>query len=93
MEGKKQIAFSGADKESVAKLGLPPSDEMVEFINQIGEAAANGGALAQPFLDAGVIRIREQQLIPGILSVRAVGFHNTKFAEVLNAQVSAQHAN
>lgn len=82
-----RIAQSEAKIEDLQQLGLEPTPENLEFVNQLAEAASVGAPLAQPYVEAGAIKLYQKELSPGI-TFQAVGFHVTKLAEMLKAPAS-----
>lgn len=82
-----RIELQSPDPTNPASLGLESTPEITEFINQVAEAASVGGPLAQPYIAAGAIKVYKKQIAPGI-EVQGIGFHKTKFAEMLKSPAS-----
>lgn len=83
-----KIPGSEPSIQDLSQLGLDPTPEMFEFVNQLAESAITGSPLAQPYIEAGAIRVFNKDIIPGHLGFQAVGFHNTKLAEMLKSPAS-----
>lgn len=82
-----RIAQQDAQLEDLKRLGLESTPEMLEFVNQLAEAASANAPLAQPYIEAGAIKIYQKEVFPGV-TFQAVGFHHTKLAEMLKAPAS-----
>ncbi len=76
------LPLISAKNENLIALGLEPSPELLEYMDQIAISAIEGGPLAQPFIEAGAIKVKTKIISPGVM-VKGVGFHETKFAEVI----------
>lgn len=85
-----RIAMQECEPEELKQLGIDPTPENLEFVNQIAEAASTGAPLAQPYIDSGAIKVfeRELQMPFGLVTFQGIGFHQTKFAEMLKAPAS-----
>ena len=83
-----RIPLSEATPDSLKEIGLPETPEMVEFVNQIAEAAATGSPLAKPYLDAKVVVVVRTEVSPGIM-IEGVGFDKTNFARMVMESTSA----
>lgn len=83
----KRLIMSEAKSEDLTGIGIEPTPENLEFINQLAEAASVGAPLAQPYIDSGAIRVFQKEVMPGV-TFQAIGFHNTKLAEMLKSPAS-----
>jgi len=68
--------------KAIAALGVDPTPENLKLINDIADSAIEDGLLAQPYIHAGAVVVYKNDLAPGV-SAKAVGFHQTKLAEML----------
>ena len=68
--------------KAIAALGVDPTPENLKLINDIADSAIEDGLLAQPYIHAGAVVVYRNVLAPGV-SAKAVGFHQTKLAEML----------
>lgn len=84
---KTVINLNAAAEVELHNMGLEDTPELREFVNQVAEAAVTGSPLAAPYVAAGAIKIFKKQIAPGI-EAHGIGFHRTKFAEMLKSPAS-----
>lgn len=91
-QGAVRLAESEPSMKDLENLGVEQTPEMLEFVNQIAEAAVARAPLAQPFVDADAVRVVTRELAPGVFYT-GVHVHQEKFAEMLKEKPDLRNMN